>query len=133
MKVATMLHTQTQKASRPTHTTDSADRRRCIRDLNDAFRKQPFCGANQFLVTMGVVGLSDADRRAVIEQMISFHDFTEANDPHGEHDFGAFMHKGQKLFWKIDYYSANKKFRSPDPSDASLTCRVLTLMLASEF
>jgi len=32
----------------------------------------------------------------------SFDSFTEDNDPHGEHDFGAFEHEAQRIFWKID-------------------------------
>jgi hypothetical protein len=33
-----------------------------------------------------------------------FVDFTEDNDPYGEHDFGSFTVSGVKIFWKIDYY-----------------------------
>ena len=32
-----------------------------------------------------------------------FSNFTEDNDPHGEHDFGSFTIAGNKVFWKIDY------------------------------
>lgn len=106
---------------------------RRIRDLNDAFRKNPFCGPNRFFVTLGITGLSDADRRVVIDKMLGFNAFTDDNDPHGEHDFGAFDHKGQKVFWKIDYYDSAQEAGSPNPSDSAVTCRVLTLMLASEY
>jgi hypothetical protein len=27
---------------------------------------------------------------------------TDDNDPHGEHDFGAFDHAGERIFWKIN-------------------------------
>jgi hypothetical protein len=35
----------------------------------------------------------------------------EDNDPHGEHDFGAFEHEGQRIFWKIDYYAPDMDAR----------------------
>jgi hypothetical protein len=31
-------------------------------------------------------------------------DFPEGNAPYGEHDFGAFDHNEQRIFWKIDFY-----------------------------
>ena len=60
-------------------------------------------------------------------------DFTEDNDPHGEHDFGSFELAGRKFFWKIDYYDANMEFGSEDPADPAKTTRVLTIMLAEEY
>jgi len=41
----------------------------------------------------------------IAEKVIAFDSFTADNDPHGEHDFGAFEHDGQKIFWKIDCYA----------------------------
>ena len=64
---------------------------------------------------------------------MSFEDFTPDNDPHGEHDFGAFEHAGKRIFWKIDYYDAACENGSEDPADASKTTRVLTIMLADEY
>jgi hypothetical protein len=68
----------------------------------------------------------------------AFDSFTEDNDPHGEHDFGAFEHEGRKIFWKIDYYDRSSfgtghDMGSEDPSDPAMTLRVLTIMLASEY
>ena len=60
-------------------------------------------------------------------------DFTEDNDPHGEHDFGSFEMAGEKFFWKIDYFDLDLKFHSPDAANPDLTHRVLTIMLASEY
>jgi hypothetical protein len=59
--------------------------------------------------------------------------FHRSNDPHEEHDFGAFEVDGEKLFFKIDYYDQDLKCHSPDPSDPKVTRRVITLMLASEY
>jgi hypothetical protein len=63
----------------------------------------------------------------------TFEDFDGSNDPWHEHDFGAFDYKGNKIFWKIDYYDRQERAASPDPSDPAATSRVLTVMLASEY
>lgn len=61
----------------------------------------------------------------------SFSNFTEDNDPYGEHDFGSLKFEGQKIFWKIDYYDKDRR-QWCDP--LSLDCRrVLTVMLAEEY
>ena len=62
-----------------------------------------------------------------------FNDFSPGNDLHGERDFGAFEHNGQRIFWKIDYYAHDIMHGSEDPTDPQQTVRVLTIMLASEY
>ena len=60
--------------------------------------------------------------------------FTADNDPHREHDFGAFTLEGRKLFWKIDDFDTrDPNLGAEDPADAATTERVLTLMLADEY
>jgi len=102
-----------------------------IRELNDAFRQGRAYG--RVVVTKGVRahGEAFATRAHVLVQ--KFDAFTDDNDPHGEHDFGAFEHGGQRIFWKIDYYDAACEFGSEDPADPAQTTRVLTIMLASEY
>ena len=56
-----------------------------------------------------------------------------ANDPHEEHDFGAFDADGQRVFFKIDYFDESLTYHSPDPADPSVTKRVITIMLAEEY
>ena len=51
------------------------------------------------------------------------------NAPYGEHDFGVVMHKGPKVFWKIDYYAPDMMHGSEDPSDPAQTVRVMTVIL----
>lgn len=102
-----------------------------IRKLNDAARTSGL-GA-EFFVTAGVSALTFLDYIAVIGLMKGFDAFTEDNDPHGEHDFGSFDYEGATYFWKFDYYDREHKYHSPDPSDPSVTRRVLTLMTASEY
>ena len=60
--------------------------------------------AGKFFQTAGISALPLADQSAIREKVETFNTFTSDNDPHGEHDFGAFEHDGKKIFWKIDYY-----------------------------
>jgi hypothetical protein len=59
------------------------------------------------------------------------HRFDE--DTYGERDFGAFTFRGEKVFFKVDYYDLNLEYGSEDPADASITARVVTIMLAAEY
>ncbi len=103
-----------------------------IRELNDAFRAGgPFSGG--WLLTQGVRALGPAFALEATDLVQQFDRFGAANDPYGEHDFGSFELSGETLFWKIDYYDLDLRFGSPDPSDETITRRVLTLMLASEY
>lgn len=77
--------------------------------------------------------LMDSDRFALLDEVRYFEDFSESNDSHKEHDFGAMDFKGDRYFWKIDYYDKSNRFHSPDNSNPSLTNRVLTIMQASEY
>ena len=103
-----------------------------IRELNDSFRTGvPVPGL--WVVTAGVTGPGPSFLTAVVEAVRAFNDFTEGNDPHREHDFGALEIEGERVFWKIDYYDQTLTAGSPDPADPQLTKRVLTIMLASEY
>jgi len=102
-----------------------------IQRLNDRFRRSGIGG--DILITPGIQALGEAGMQAVAKQVMQFDQFSEDNDPHGEHDFGAFDHEGQRIFWKIDYYSPDMMSGSEDPSDPDATRRVLTIMLASEY
>ncbi|MCQ2740708.1 MAG: DUF3768 domain-containing protein [Alphaproteobacteria bacterium] len=64
---------------------------------------------------------------------MEFSDFNEENDPYGEHDFGSFTYKNDKIYWKIDYYDLNCEYLSEDPSNPNVTNRILTVMLAEEY
>ena len=68
-----------------------------VAGLNDAFRRSG-CG---IVVTEGVQVLDDLS--GLIDEVRWFSEFTEDNDPYGEHDFGSLMWQDQKIFWKIDY------------------------------
>ncbi len=71
-----------------------------IRQLNDALRRT-FQGG-RVMMTSGFASLPEEVKAEVMMKITSFSDFTPANDPHGEHDFGSITLKGEVVFWKID-------------------------------
>jgi Protein of unknown function (DUF3768) len=103
-----------------------------IAELNDLCRTAMGV-AGRLVQTSGISALPFGDQSAIREKVEKFSAFTPDNDPHGERDFGAFEHNGERIFWKIDYYDPTLSFGSEDPSDPRQTVRVLTIMLASEY
>ena len=99
--------------------------------LNDAFRRTFARG--KVVMTAGVYALPDMVKAAALHKAATFDEFTEANDPYGEHDFGSFELCGRKFFWEIEYYDRAMEYKSEDPSDPAKTTRVMTVMLASEY
>ncbi|WP_374303808.1 DUF3768 domain-containing protein [Ferrovibrio sp.] len=110
---------------------NSASRVTRIRNLNDHFRRTMLGG--KYVLTLGIRMLGSDAVAEVLRKVRTFDEFNVANDPHHEHDFGSFMHDGQKIFWKIDTYDKNLEFHSSDPSDPYKTMRILTIMLAEEY
>jgi hypothetical protein len=102
-----------------------------IAHLNDAFRRS-FSGG-KVMMTSGVDALPAMVKAAVLQKVATFEEFSEDNDPHGEHDFGSFELLGRKFFWKIDCYDRELRYGSEDPSDPEKTTRVLTVMLSDEY
>lgn len=93
--------------------------------LNDKFRKSGL-GVN---LTCGVQTVQDLP--GLMKAIRDYDDFTEDNDPYGEHDFGKLEWHGDKVFWKIDYY--NSTFDGwADPLTKECH-RVMTVMLAEEY
>lgn len=102
-----------------------------IRELNDDLRKYLIGGS--VVMTPGIAALGQDAVKRIVQTIAVYDHFCRANDPHGEHDFGAFPAEGETVFFKIDYYAKNLQSHSPDPADPSVTERVLTLMLAEEY
>ena len=107
------------------------DRVRIIRDLNDNFRRTGVGG--RIMLTIGIRELGERAVHEIVGKIRKFSDFNENNDPHAEHDLGSITYNGVKVLWKVDYYDRNLEFGSPDPSDASTTTRVMTIMCADEY
>ena len=111
----------------------NTDRARRIAELNDQFRKQPTRHGKSY-TTDGVASLGFDFVLRAMTAVAAFDTFTADNDPYGEHDFAAFELDGEKLFFKIDYYSSDDPdLGAENPSDQASTERVLTIMLASEY
>ena len=84
-------------------------------------------------MTAGIASLPPETTRQVLKAVASFSDFTDDNDPWGEHDCAVIRVAGQRIIWKIDYYDRSQRYLSPDPANPKVTLRVLTVMLAHEY
>jgi uncharacterized protein DUF3768 len=73
-----------------------------IRALNDELRQNFTQG--MAVMTPGVAALGAEAVARIVKTIAVFDDFCRANDPHEEHDFGAFDADGHRVFFKIDYY-----------------------------
>ena len=102
-----------------------------IRMLNDQLRQNLTGG--RVVMTTGIAALGSERVQRLVRTIAVFDDFCSANDPYGEHDFGAFDFAGTAVMFKIDYYDKGLDFHSPDPADPAVTERIITLMLAEEY
>jgi hypothetical protein len=99
-----------------------------IRALNDQLRQNLADGIA--VMTPGVAALGAEAVARIVKTIAVFDDFCHANDPHEEHDFGAFDADGHRVFFKIDLYE------EPDVKGSNgepVVTRVLTIMLAEEY
>jgi hypothetical protein len=85
------------------------------------------------VITAGVEAMPAEQRKSLLAKVRTFDAFTEDNDPHCEHDFGAIDEAGVRYFWKVDYYDREMTMHSGDAADPAVTTRVLTVMLAEEY
>jgi hypothetical protein len=102
-----------------------------IRVLNDDLRRHLVGGIA--VITPGIAALGSAAVEVILKTIAVFDDFCRANDPHEEHDFGAFDSEGKTIMFKIDYFDRSLACHSPDPADPAVTVRVITVMLAEEY
>lgn len=103
-----------------------------IAALNDQFRHGDRT-LGEYHSTARVANLPPDQLRALTQAIAAFDEFTEDNDPYGEHDLGIVELNGDRYLWKIDYYDRNLEFCSSDPADPRLTKRIMTIMLSSEY
>jgi len=111
---------------------------RQVAAANDAFRAAMIRGGHpvyqgRVLCTRGVSeeGLEFVTRAQVA--VAGFTEFTEDNDPYGDHTFGAVTIAGKVVWWKIDLFDPNYAYGAADPLDHAQTRRVLTLLFPSEY
>lgn len=93
---------------------------------NDRARKSLGVGC-MLVQTAGVMALAPETQSILRERVELFNDFTEANDPYGEHDFGKIHYGDTDYFWKIDDYGED--FHQHEATHRL----VLTLMRADEY
>ena len=99
-----------------------------IRALNDAMRQRLIGG--MAVMTPGIAALGPEAVSRIIKTIEVYDDFCHANDPHEEHDFGAFDADGHKVFFKIDLYEEPEV---KSPNGEPVVTHVLTIMLAEEY
>ena len=85
------------------------------------------------MITQAVAQLVKENVDRILDKVRNYNDFTPINDPFLEHDFGSIQLRENTIFWKIDYYDLDLHMHSPDPSDPTVTARILTIMLAEEY
>ena len=102
-----------------------------IAELNDLAR-QTFVDC-RVMITPGLQALGDEMLHTILLAVQQFDTFTPDNDPYEEHDFGKIDIGEHVIFWKFEYYDLDLSMHSPDPSDPTVTARVLTVMLADEY
>jgi hypothetical protein len=99
-----------------------------IRALNDDLRHNLPNG--HAVMTAGIAALGPEAVARIIITVAVYDDFYQANDPYGEHDFGALEADGHLIYFKIDLYE------EPNVKDANgepVVNRVMTIMLAEEY
>ena len=104
-----------------------------IRALNDQLR-QNFSGPNgKVMLTSSVTELPEPVRFKLVHDIQNFNDWSNDNDPHGEHDMCFVEVEGERYWAKIDYYDRDVRYGADDPSDAAQTTRIMTIGHASEY
>lgn len=106
-----------------------------IAELNDKLRQNIFTPTEYgtVIITNGVSILPIQEQIIIMNLVKNFNKFTAGNDPYAEHDFGKVSLNGIDYFFKIDYYDNDLTYGSENPSDNSITKRVLTIMRADEY
>jgi Protein of unknown function (DUF3768) len=99
--------------------------------LNDELRR--FGRGGRTMITSGIQALGTEGVARVLAAVARFDAFTNDNDPYREHDCAILTVDGHRVMFKIDYYDRDLAYHSPDPSDPTVTERVMTVMLASEY
>ena len=67
-----------------------------IRVLNDELRRHLAVGIAVITPGVAALGLKAVER--IVKTIAVYDDFCHANDPHEEHDFGAFDADGHRIF-----------------------------------
>ena len=112
-------------------TPDADERTRLITELNDRVRYE--LNPWEVFMTKGINALNATLKAKLLTDLAGYGRFDPDDDPRGEHGFGSIMLAGQRVLWKIDYYTRDLSAGCATPWDATSCRRVLTLMLAAEY
>lgn len=104
-----------------------------VRHWNDLLRTTGLCRNGKVIVTGGLVQADPILREQVVSAVRDFTDFTEDNDPHGEHDLGRFEVEGETFMFKIDYYALDELHGSEHPEDPAVTVRILSIFYGHDY
>jgi hypothetical protein len=99
--------------------------------LNDQLRR--FGRGGRVMMTSGIEMLGAAAIARIMVEVARFDAFIADNDPYGEHDCATLDVDGIRVLFKVDYYDRDLTYHSPNPSDPSVTERVMTVMRADEY
>ncbi|MGC5780830.1 DUF3768 domain-containing protein [Methylobacterium sp. NFXW15] len=102
-----------------------------IAALNDILRRSLSGGT--LVLTAGIIALGRERQQIILDAIAALDRFDLDSDPYGERNFGALEAAGECVFFKVDCFGRSGRFASPDPTDASVTTRLLTVMLAREY
>lgn len=111
-----------------------------IAALNDQARANITApsGLDRVVMTDGIAGFigdvkqwSGWRKRAELLRLVRDFDAFGADSP--ERDFGRFTWHGATCCFKFDYYDRTLEWGSTDPSDPTVTARVLTIMWGYEY
>ncbi|MCV6826079.1 MULTISPECIES: DUF3768 domain-containing protein [Halocynthiibacter] len=119
---------------------EAAEKAKLIAEHNDRFRNTwgaDFTIPGQIVMTQAVAALSPAWITRAMAAIQRFDDFTEDNDPYGDHCFGAVEitvgDETKTIWFKIDLYDWNLEYGAEDPTDLEKTKRVMTVLFPSDY
>ena len=99
-----------------------------IKTLNDAFRQDP--KAANVYISLEVVRLGETKLKELLAKLKTYSNFTKTTDHDGDYSAGVIQLGQHKIDWGIYYMDLDGEEDSPDPSNASVTTRILNLDFA---
>ncbi|KUR75288.1 DUF3768 domain-containing protein [Novosphingobium sp. Fuku2-ISO-50] len=117
-------------------TNPTVDRTETIARLNDRARLGLDPTARITFTRTCLAAFCDPDTIEVVviqaQLLAAFRNCMFAEDS-PERDLGTIEFRGRKVWLKVDYYDSELCYGSDDPADASVTTRVLTILLPEDY
>jgi hypothetical protein len=122
------MATQARDAARTLTIAELNDRVRLGLDRNARIVITSNC-----LETLSGKDCSPIERVVVQAELMAAFRHCQFSEDSPERDFGTVELRGRKVWMKIDYYDLALEFGSEDPADASVTTRVMTILLPEDY